>query len=99
MKWLLSLLRRTFRGSKRRHEPAPAPRKFRVWRLPLYLEWLEERLAPANVTWNAQGDGVSWSDPHNWSGNALPGSADDVFINATPAGTVQFTAGSATIKS
>ncbi|TVS20305.1 MAG: hypothetical protein EA424_04645, partial [Planctomycetaceae bacterium] len=32
------------------------------------------------VTWNGGGDGVSWMDPNNWSGNTLPGSADTAVI-------------------
>ncbi len=35
------------------------------------------------VSWTGMGDGTSWSDPNNWSGNALPSSSDDVTINPT----------------
>src|SRR5262249_2705967 len=31
--------------------------------------------------WTGGGDGTNWMDPANWSGNALPGANDDVFID------------------
>ena len=34
----------------------------------------------ANVTWDAGGDGATWSDPLNWDTNTLPQPNDDVFI-------------------
>ena len=40
-------------------------------------------LRAANVTWVGLGDGVNWTDWHNWSGNQqgyLPASLDDVTI-------------------
>ena len=38
-------------------------------------------LLPAQtVTWDGGGDGVSWHDPLNWSGDALPGPANDVSL-------------------
>src|SRR5947199_361403 len=97
MKWLFSLLSRNRQAKQGR--PATKKRKFRKRPLPLHLETLEARLAPAVVTWGAGGDGTSWSDPHNWTGNVVPGSGDDVVINATPASTVLFAAGTATIHS
>ncbi len=35
----------------------------------------------SNVNWTGAGDGVSWSDPLNWSGNERPGPSDDVNIS------------------
>ena len=32
------------------------------------------------VSWDAGGDGLLWSDPLNWDGDALPGSDDGVEI-------------------
>ncbi|RKX31542.1 MAG: hypothetical protein DRP71_13300 [Verrucomicrobia bacterium] len=32
------------------------------------------------VTWNGDGDGMSWSDPANWSDNTLPGTDADVLL-------------------
>jgi hypothetical protein len=47
------------------------------------LEWLEERATPAAVSWTGAGDGINWSDVHNWStATRLPGPADDVTISA-----------------
>src|SRR5262245_49905739 len=98
MKWSLLYRGRNPQSKSRgRRSKKAQPRRRKG--LPLYLELLEQRLAPAVVTWNGQGDGVSWSDPHNWSGNALPGSADDVVINATPATTVQYSTGTTSIHS
>jgi len=34
------------------------------------------------VSWTGAGDGKSWTDPNNWSNNALPTSADAVVIDA-----------------
>lgn len=48
-------------------------------------------LHSATVTWDAGGDGVSWHDPLNWSGNVLPGPADDVSIALTGAAVVHST--------
>jgi hypothetical protein len=48
-------------------------------------EVLEPRRLLAAVAWDAGGDGVNWSDPANWSTNALPTAADDVTI-AVPDG-------------
>jgi hypothetical protein len=49
---------------------------------PLRLETLEDRTTPAAVFWDGGGDGVNWTNPLNWSNDALPGPADDVTINA-----------------
>ncbi|MEP7302518.1 MAG: DUF4347 domain-containing protein, partial [Caldimonas sp.] len=37
----------------------------------------------AAVGWDGGGDGVSWSDALNWSGDVLPGASDDVTITGT----------------
>jgi hypothetical protein len=37
----------------------------------------------ASSMWDGGGDGSSWMDPHNWTGDLLPGANDDVYINAT----------------
>ena len=76
--WLLSLLRWGLQG-KQRLAAALLRQKFNVRRLPLNLELLEDRIVPALVTWNGQGDGAPWNDPNNWGG-ALPGASDDVVI-------------------
>ena len=33
------------------------------------------------ISWDGGGDGVSWSDPLNWAGEAIPGATNDVVIN------------------
>jgi hypothetical protein len=35
----------------------------------------------AQVSWDGDGDGTSWSDPANWSGDILPGPFDSVTID------------------
>lgn len=62
-----------------------------------HFETLEQRALLAAVTWDGGGNGVDWSDPLNWSTNALPGAADDVTIDA-PA-TVRHTSGFSTVRS
>ncbi len=47
------------------------------------LEHLEGRCTPAVVAWDGGGDGQSWLDPLNWSGDALPGPADDTWLDAS----------------
>ena len=32
-------------------------------------------------SWTGVGDGVSWTDPNNWSGGVLPTSADSIYIS------------------
>ena len=58
-------------------------------RRPLGFEQLENRRLLSTVTWTGMGDGTSWADANNWSGDALPGPSDDVVINAS-AGTTIF---------
>ena len=40
------------------------------------------RFLLAALHWDGGGDGVSWNDPLNWSGDVLPGANDDVSIDA-----------------
>jgi hypothetical protein len=65
----------------------------------LRLELLEDRLAPALVTWSGGGDGTSWLDSHNWQGNVLPGASDDAVINLPGTFTVRYAGGSTSIHS
>src|SRR5512140_2227583 len=46
-------------------------------------ESLERRMLLTAVSWDGGGDGTNWSDPVNWSGDVLPGSAADVTIGAS----------------
>ncbi|MBE2258314.1 MAG: DUF4347 domain-containing protein, partial [Rhodobacteraceae bacterium] len=53
-------------------------------------------------TWDGGGDGVSWSDRFNWSGDLTPGANDDVVIDAAlgdPAISISAVAGSVQVKS
>jgi hypothetical protein len=60
------------------------------------VEQLEDRTLLSIVTWvGGTGD---WNTPGNWSGGALPGSADDVQIT-TPGISVTHSTGSHTVKS
>src|SRR5262245_24830568 len=54
----------------------------------LCVEALEDRLAPAVVSWDGGGDGTRWRNAQNWSNNQLPTAADDVTINISPTSTV-----------
>jgi hypothetical protein len=65
----------------------------------LRLEVLEDRFAPAVVNWTGAGDGINWSDPHNWSTGALPTSADDAFIATDPSVTIRHAGGSDSVHS
>lgn len=56
-------------------------------------ERLESRTLLAAVSWDAGGDGINWTDPLNWSTNALPGSADDVTISIATNPTIQLISG------
>src|SRR5262245_56780703 len=63
------------------------------------FEWLEDRRVLSAVSWDGGGDGTSWSNRFNWSGDALPGAGDDVTINAAANVTITHASGSDTIKS
>src|SRR5262249_2694113 len=45
----------------------------------LLLFWAPDIFA-ATATWTGGGDGVSWTDSLNWSGNVLPNASSDVTI-------------------
>src|SRR4051794_31269113 len=62
-------------------------------------EALEPRRLLAAVTWTGAGDGISWTDASNWSGSALPGSADDVTISVGGSPTIQVSTGTQSIHS
>lgn len=44
-----------------------------------------------NVTWDGEGDGKSWGDPKNWSGDSLPVDTSHVTIADAPGRTVLIT--------
>ena len=80
------------RGLFRRREMARA-RRWRRGPSRLGLDWLEARTLLSNVTWTGAADGKSWAVAGNWSGDAVPGSSDDVTINLGGNPTIQITHG------
>ncbi len=46
-----------------------------------------------SIVWNGNGDGTSWSDANNWSGQQVPGSANDAIITNGNGGTVIISSG------
>ena len=48
---------------------------------PCLAEPLEPRRLLSAVAWDGGGDNVHWEDPLNWTGDAVPGNADDVTID------------------
>jgi hypothetical protein len=63
------------------------------------VEALEDRLAPANVQWTGGAGTLKWTDTHNWSTGALPGSSDDVTINIAVSGPITIGSGTQSINS
>jgi hypothetical protein len=54
----------------------------------------------ATKTWDGGGDGVSWTNAANWSGDTLPAAGDDVVINvAGTNATINYTTSSLTLRS
>src|SRR5262245_59924528 len=47
----------------------------------LTVERLDDRIVPATVYWDGGGLDPDWNNPRNWSGDRLPGRADDVVID------------------
>ena len=45
------------------------------------------------VNWTGDGDGVSWNDPNNWSGDVLPGQTDQVVIDVAGPLTINYATG------
>ena len=51
------------------------------------------------ANWTGLGDGTSWSNPDNWSGDQLPGTNSAVQLNLTGSQTIVFSSGSTTVQS
>src|SRR5438067_9388833 len=68
------------------HPKSTAP--IRRPRRPLTVEALEERVVPVARFWDAGGDGQTWLDARNWSGDAVPTANDDVTIDVPGTTTV-----------
>src|SRR5437660_1011811 len=63
------------------------------------IESLEARVLLSSVSFTGGGDGVSWTDPANWSTGQLPQSADDVSISAKQFTVIQLASGTQTVHS
>src|SRR6185369_4187964 len=55
---------------------------------PVRMEFLEDRTAPATLTWTGAA-GTNWSDAGNWTGGGVPSAANNV---------LNFTAGASVAK-
>src|ERR1700685_2330885 len=64
----------------------------------LFLEGLERRIAPASITWTGDGDGKSWTNAKNWTGDVVPGASDSAIIDA-PGTTVTYSGGGTSVLS
>jgi hypothetical protein len=64
-----------------------------------FLEELENRLAPAAVSWTGMGGDLNWSDKMNWSNMLVPTSSDDVTINIAVAGAINVNGGAFAVRS
>ncbi|HEV3443083.1 MAG TPA: DUF4214 domain-containing protein [Gemmataceae bacterium] len=60
--WWRKLVKDMSKASPSRRRPARAPRSYRPW-----LEWFEDRLAPATHIWQGAA-GANWSVAGNWNG-------------------------------
>jgi len=48
----------------------------------LFLTLLFAQLHAANISWDGGGDGTTWEDPLNWTGDVIPTAVDDVTIDS-----------------
>lgn len=97
--WLQGLRRRLLQSR-------PRSRRRTHWADPIHrvacvavVEQLENRTLLSAVTWTGGGDGQNWGDAANWSTGQLPGTADDVTINAPGNPTIVHSAGATSIHS
>ena len=91
-RWVSRQTRSTRRERSRRAKGSRVS-SYRIW-----FEPLEDRMAPAAISWKTPGAGGDWNTAANWSPNVVPTSADDVAFGA---GTYSVTtdAGAANAKS
>lgn len=63
--------------------------------------WLTSAVTAAGqvISWDGGGDAVSWSDRLNWSGDQVPGPANDVVIAGGTGTSVVISSGSITVRS
>src|SRR4051812_46875600 len=84
-----------FRRRSKRDERLADQRPGRAVHRPAFrptLERLEDRLAPATVSWIGPGSG-NWSDAANWSRGGVPGPGDNVVINTASDATITIHSG------
>ncbi len=55
-------------------------------------------LCAQTVTWDGGGDGVSWHDRFNWSGDSVPGTNNDVLIPSASATNVYYQGAQPTVR-
>jgi hypothetical protein len=60
---------------------------------------LEVRTTPTAVSWDGGAGTLNWTDAKNWSNDTLPGSMDDVTINASGNPTIKYSGAATTIQS
>jgi hypothetical protein len=82
--WLRALAAALRPGSGSRWGRRKLPPRPVLYRRRLHAEQLEEIVVPATVTWDGGAGTFKWSDAANWSGDTLPGTADDVSIPDLP---------------
>ena len=63
------------------------------------LEQLESRQLLATITWDGGGDGTTLTQGTNWTGDVLPGGADDAVINVGGTPTIAFSSGTFSVNS
>jgi hypothetical protein len=67
--------------------------------LPPRVVQLEDRLAPATVSWTGGANTLNWGDGANWSTGSVPGSGDSAVINQTVSGSITISAHSYAVGS
>ena len=86
---------RSKEGTRKSRRRADLPQ----WRLGFTFEPLEDRRLLSAVSWDGGGDGTNWTDPLNWSNDALPGASDDVTISIAANPTIRLASGTQQIHS
>jgi hypothetical protein len=81
-----SQLRQVVQGE--RHHAKRGRRGRQSLHVPPRVLQLEDRLAPAAVSWNGGAGTLNWGDAMNWSSGSVPGSTSDVVISASVSGTI-----------
>src|SRR6478736_6915302 len=72
-------------------QPARSARRQRPAFSPVRMEFLEDRTAPATLTWTGAAS-TNWSDAGNWTGGGVPSAANNVLNFTAGASVVKYTA-------